>query len=78
MFTAWLLDQRDRVDAVGMLANVAYNDHNAGCASMYKDPVSWMHHFEDKHRKQLARLMEGLGDAYVEYCSQLGTKNDLF
>jgi hypothetical protein len=78
MFTAWLLDQRDRLDSVGLLANAAYEDHNSGCANMYPDPVSWKHHFEEKHRKQLPRLMEGLGDAYVEYCMQFDKKDDLY
>jgi len=78
MFTAWLLDQRGREDSVGDLADLVYEDHNAGCAIMFKDAVAWMGHFEDMHRRQLSILTELLGDAYVEYCNQLGTQTDEF
>lgn len=78
MFTAWLLDQRSRDDSVGDLAGLAYEDYNAGCAGVYKDAVAWLAHFESMHRKQLPILTEMLGDAYVEYCTQLSTKTDEF
>jgi len=78
MFTAWLMRQRGRADSVGDFAELIYEDHNAGCAVMVKDPVSWKAHFETRHRTQLPILMELLGDAYVEYCNQLGTRTDEF
>lgn len=71
MFTEWLLDQQDRTDNVGRLARLVWDDHNAGCAVMYPDPVSWKKHFEARHAAKLPLLMEMLGDAYVEYATQL-------
>lgn len=71
MFTEWLLDQQDRNDSVGKIAAVVWSDHNSGCAPMYPDPVSWKKHFEAKHAPKLDVLMEYLGDAYVEYATQL-------
>jgi hypothetical protein len=78
MFTAWLLDQQGREDSIGDLADLVYEDHNAGCAIMFKDAVAWLSHFESSHRKQLVILTEMLGDAYVEYCTQLGTHTNEF
>ena len=78
MFTSWLLDQQDRQDSVGKLAQLVWADHNSGCAVMYRDPVSWKEHFERRHAKQLGALMDMLGDAFVEYASGLGTKTDQF
>ena len=78
MFTEWLLDQQEREDSVGKLARVVRDDHNAGCATMFRDPVSWKEHFEHYHRKSFAALFTMLGDAYVEYATSLNTKTDRF
>jgi hypothetical protein len=78
VFTAWVLDQQDRDDSVGKLARLIIMDHNAGCAVMYRDPISWKKHFELFHRPKLDALMDMLGDAYVEYCTSLGTRTDSF
>lgn len=78
MFTTWLLEQQDRPDSVGMLARTAYKDHNDGCAILYKDAIGWLHHFQGRHRNNLAILIGMLGDAHVEYCTQLDTKTDEF
>ena len=76
VFTAWVLDQQERIDSVGKLARLIVDDHNAGCAAMYKDPVAWRNHFERFHRSSYTVLIEMLGDAYVEYCTSLGTRTD--
>lgn len=72
MFTAWLYEQQDRNDSVGLFARVAYYDYNAGCAGMYRDAIEWKKHFEVKHMRKYPKLMELLGDAFVDYCSELG------
>ena len=78
MFTSWALDQMDRDDSVGKLAKVMWDDHNAGCATMFKDPVSWKNHFEGSHKKQAPLLMEWLSDMFVEYCTSLNTRTNEF
>ena len=78
MFTSWALDQMDRGDSVGKLAKVMWDDHNAGCAAMFKDPVSWKNHFEGSHGKQAPLLMDWLSDMFVEYCTSLNTRTDQF
>jgi hypothetical protein len=78
MFTSWVLDQQDRDDTVGKLAKVMWDDYNAGCASMFKDPVAWKNHFESVHRKQAALLMDWLSDTFVEYCTSLDTRTNEF
>ena len=78
MFTSWALDQMDRGDSVGKLAKVMWDDHNAGCAAMFKDPVSWKNHFESSHGKQAPLLMDWLSDMFVEYCTSLNTRTDQF
>ena len=78
MFTSWALDQMDRDDSVGKLAKVMWDDHNAGCASMFKDPVGWKNHFESRHGKQAPMLLEWLSDMFVEYCTSLNTRTDQF
>jgi len=71
MFTSWLFEQDDRDDNVGRFAKLAYADYNAGCASAFKDAVAWKEHFEQKHPKKFGVLLELLGDAYVEYSTEL-------
>lgn len=78
MFTLWALDQQDRDDSVGKIAKLMYRDHNDGCAIMFKDATGWLHHFQDKHVRQLPILTEMLGDAYVEYCTTLKRTNEGF
>ena len=78
MFTVWLFEQRDRDDSVGLFARVAFYDYNAGCASVFKDAVAWKKHFEVKHVRKAPNLMELLGDAFVEYCSELGKSSTQF
>ena len=78
MFTSWVLDQQDRDDTVGKLAKVMWDDYNAGCAVMFKDPVAWKNHFESRHKKQAPLLMEWLSDTFVEYCTSLGTRTNEF
>jgi hypothetical protein len=78
MFTAWLLDQQDRSDATGRIARAIFEDHNAGCAVMYADPIGWMKHFQEKHRKTLPTLSTLLGEAYVEYVNSLAYENTDF
>ena len=56
VFTAWVLDQQDRDDSVGKLSRLMVMDHNAGCAVMYRDPVSWKEHFEKFHRTNLEMI----------------------
>jgi hypothetical protein len=67
MFISWLLEQQDRDDTAGFLARTMFDDYNAGCASLYPDAARWKEHFESKHKKHAAFLMELLGDALVEY-----------
>lgn len=74
MFSIWLLEQQDREDSVGQFARLAWQDYNSGCAAMYKDAVGWKKHFDTCHGAKLDKLMELLGDAYVEYAQQLTTQ----
>lgn len=78
MFTPWLLEQSDREDGVGRLARLAYLDINAGCASAYSNATNWLYHFKDNHAKQLPLFTELLGDAYVEYCTELDKHKSAF
>ena len=71
MFTSWLFEQDDRDDRVGRFARLAYADYNAGCASPFKDAVAWKVHFEQKHPKKFEELLDMLGDAFVEYSTEL-------
>lgn len=71
MFTSWLFEQQDRDDNVGLFARVAFYDYNAGCAGYYRDAVAWKKHFDVKHVRKAPKLNEMLGDAYVEYCTEL-------
>jgi hypothetical protein len=75
MFTSWLFEQDDRDDRVGRFARLAYADYNAGCASPFKDAVAWKVHFEQKHPKKFGVLLELLGDAYVEYCTEFSEQD---
>jgi len=72
------MEQQDREDTVGKIARLMWQDYNAGCARMYPDPVSWKVHFEQKHAKGFSVLFEWLGDAYVEFASELNAKGDAF
>lgn len=67
MFTTWLFEQRDRNDSVGKFANLAFDDCNAGCALRYPTAVGWRNHFEKNHSKNFDKLLDMLGDAYVDY-----------
>lgn len=78
MFTVWLFGQQDRDDSVGLFARVAFYDYNAGCALVFGDAVGWKKHFEVKHARKYPKLIELLGDAYVEYCTELGEKSSKF
>lgn len=78
MFTTWLLDQDDREDSVGLLARTAKSDINNGCSRVYPYATDWLHHFKDRHSKQLPKLMEPLGDAYVEYCTTFDERKQDF
>lgn len=68
------MDQDDRDDAVGELARLLFTDYNAGCALMYKDPLGWMEHFKQAHRKSFEKVKDMLGEAYTEYIDTLSTK----
>lgn len=70
VFTTWLLEQQDRTDSVGYVARICYNDYNAGCAMMYRDPIGWAEHFKNSHSRHYEKLKSILGDAYVEYVAQ--------
>lgn len=79
MFVQWLLDQQDREDGVGALARTAWGDYNAGCAPvMFQDAIGWKEHFEKIHRKSFNKLMDLLGEAFVEYVAFLDTKSEEF
>ena len=67
MFTNWLFEQMDRDDPVGKFAKVAFSDYNAGCALHYSTAVEWRNHFEKNHSKNFDKLLDMLGDAYVDY-----------
>lgn len=67
MFTSWLFEQQDRDDRVGLMARTAFDDFNAGCASLFSDAVGWKTHFESRHVKHYHFLLGLLGDAFVEY-----------
>lgn len=70
VFTTWLLEQQYRDDPIGYMARVCYNDYNAGCAIMYRDPIGWAEHFKNSHSRHYEKLKSILGDAYVEYVAQ--------
>ena len=69
MFTAWLMEELGRDDSVGLFAKCAYDEINNGCASPYRHATEWKRHFEERHPRQLPKLMGPLGDAYVEFCT---------
>lgn len=74
MFTTWLMEQQGREDNIGVLAGMCFNDYNAGCALLYKDPLGWMQHFKLAHQKQSELVKSMLGDAYLEYVATLSIK----
>jgi hypothetical protein len=78
MFLIWALDQQDRDDSVGLLTRTMWQDYNAGCAGPYKTAVEWKEHFEQKHPSKFEALLELLGDAYVEYCTELKEQKETF
>jgi hypothetical protein len=55
-----------------------WQDYNAGCAGPYKTAVEWKEHFEQKHPSKFEALLELLGDAYVEYCTELKEQKETF
>jgi len=71
MFSSWLFEQVGTGGSVGRLAELCFADVNAGCALPFYDAVGWKKHFERYHADSFDVVFELLGDAFVEFCSQL-------
>ena len=66
MFVAWLLEQQDRPDEIGRLAEVVYADRNNGCF-MGRRAIHVQEHFFTKHTKLYMHVMPILAKAVKEY-----------